>query len=619
MLSFIKVRHKGMLLVLVPLIFELLFLLFLVRCLDKLSQDFDRLNHSQKIIYQLHTMVFGLSKAGVTLATLDALPPEQRLKATRTVNANFLEEGHIGGVDLGSDAEFKELFDDVETSRALFLKVLRQFKERAVADGMAGYTNKDRDDIIMSLLTMNSIIDRIKSTSNRMDAAEPEQLEKMFEELLIVLLLGSALGCIITLFFARVLTVDIVRRLNEISNDAYLLAAGQPLPPRQKGSDEISELEEALRRTETKMQDMRKNELAILNNTADVVCSLDRQLRFLTVGDPVEANWDYKPQDLLGRSLVTLIESDTTHSVHEDFDRARTLATVSEIDIQLRCRSGRLKDLSWTVVWIEEEDCFACVVHDVTELKRLERLKQAFFSMVSHDLRTPLTAISVNVENLRRDKDSEVYKNSERLLGIISSSITRLKSLVDDLLDLDKIDAGKLDLEIDCISLRDVCLAATSTLEAMAEDAGIELNNPRHDAAVMADEKRLIQVVTNLISNAIKFSPRGSSVTVAISRHGDEVEVAVADEGPGVPENIQKTLFDRYSQGKASSNVSIKSSGLGLAIVASIVQAHGGEIGIRSEEGKGATFWFRLKEFTDDEPLKYSENSDNSEYSEGSR
>lgn len=605
-----------MLLVLVPLIFELVFLLSLIRCLDKLAQDFDLLNHSQKIIYQLHTMVFGLSKAGVTLVTLDALPPKERLKATRMVNANFLEEGHIGGIDLSTDAEFKELFDDVETSRALFIKVLRQFKERAIKDGMAGYTNKDRDDIIMSLLTMNSIIDRIKSTSNRMDAAEPEKLEHMFEELLIVLLVGAALSCFITLFFARVLTVDIIRRLNAISNDAYLLAAGQPLPPRQKGSDEISELEEALRRTEAKMQEMRNNELAILNNTADVVCSLDRQLRFLTVGDPVEANWDYKPQDLLGRSLVTLIDSDTAGSVHEDFERVRTLATVSEIDIQLKCRSGRLKDLSWTVVWIEQEGCFACVVHDVTELKRLERLKQAFFSMVSHDLRTPLTAISVNVENLRSEKDSEVYKNSERLLGIISSSITRLKSLVDDLLDLDKIDAGKLDLEVECISLRDVCLAATTTLEAMAQDAGIELKSPRHDAAVMADEKRLIQVVTNLISNAIKFSARGTSVTVSIRRHGDDVEVAVTDQGPGIPENIQKTLFDRYSQGKASSNVSIKSSGLGLAIVASLVQAHGGEIGIRSEEGKGATFWFRLKEFTDDEPLLYSDNSDNSEYSE---
>ncbi|MCA9805293.1 MAG: HAMP domain-containing histidine kinase, partial [Cyanobacteria bacterium HKST-UBA02] len=174
-----------------------------------------------------------------------------------------------------------------------------------------------------------------------------------------------------------------------------------------------------------------------------------------------------------------------------------------------------------------------------------------------------------------------------------------LTSLVNDLLDLDKIEAGKLVLDRECLSLKDVCESSMAALEAMSTDAGVELSGPQGDGAIMADEKWLFQVVNNLLSNAIKFSPAGSTIAIKIERKGEKLEVRITDSGPGIPKEQQDLLFERYSQGSATTGLAIKGTGLGLAIVKSIVLAHGGELGVESEPGRGSTFWFRLEEFVE--------------------
>ncbi len=365
------------------------------------------------------------------------------------------------------------------------------------------------------------------------------------------------------------------------------------------GTDEIAELDRTLHKAGKQLKDFQKKELAILNNAADVVTSLDRRLRFLAIGESAERIWGYVPDDLIGKSIMTILSGATAGSAPDAFESIAKSGTDTDVTTIVKCKDGTLKDFLWTVNWSGEAQEFVCVVHDVTAIKTIEKLKQAFFSMVSHDLRTPLASMNVNIANLVSGVCGPIPEGGEKLLHNAASNMERLSALVNDLLELDKLDSEKLTLDLECISLRDVCETSIQALEAMAHDAGVALIYGGGDAAVMAEERRLVQVVTNLISNAIKFAPRDSKVIVEIRRQEEKCEVAVTDQGPGISADQKESLFDKYKQGAAISNVALKGTGLGLAIVKSIIKAHGGEVGVDSEIAKGSTFWVRLTEFTD--------------------
>ncbi|MGD9683351.1 MAG: sensor histidine kinase [Candidatus Obscuribacterales bacterium] len=594
--SNIRVGEKGLLLILLPLVFELIFVAALCQRLNETANDFETLKQSQRTLYQLHDMMYGLIRAGALLGRLDSMPQEDRLQAIAEVKANFEKPGHLGQIDLAGDSEFRELFSDAETSRELFLRVIEQFEERASRGQATGYTNRDRDQVIMSLLTLNSLMDRIKASTERLESREPEELKRMFDELVVFLITGFLASSAISFLVAYVLCVDIVSRLGHIAKNALLIAAGKSLPPTISGTDEIADLDRRLHQTGERLRDYQRKELAVLNNTAAIVCRLDRQLRFLSAGVPVERNWGYAPDDLRGRSLIT-IALDAT-GLNEDFERLDE-SPDREIFVRIRTLAGTIRDTSWTVIWSEESSSYVCVVHDITEIRKMEKLKQAFFSMVSHDLRTPLSSININIANMTSGATGEIPPLARKLVQIIEASLASLTSLVNDLLDLDKIEAGKLVLARECLSLKDVCESSVAALESMSTDAGVELSGPQGDGAVMADEKRLFQVVNNLLSNAIKFSPAGSTIAIKIERKGEKLEVRITDNGPGIPKEQQDLLFERYSQGSAITGLSVKGTGLGLAIVKSIILAHGGELGVESEPGRGSTFWFRLEEFVE--------------------
>ncbi|HIN66446.1 MAG TPA: PAS domain S-box protein, partial [Candidatus Obscuribacterales bacterium] len=449
------------------------------------------------------------------------------------------------------------------------------------------------------VLTFNSLVDRIKAATVRLDNEEPAAIKNMFMQVVLLLIVGFAISCALSFLIAYIFTVDIVRRLATISGNALLVAADKELPPPLVGTDEIAELDRTLHKTDLQLKAFRKKERAILNNTADVVASLDRRLRFSLVGESASRLWGYSTDDLLGRSLLTILSEHSASRVAEEFESIAKSDAIEEVATIVKCCDGSLKDFLWTVNWSADGQEFVCVAHDITELRKIERLKQAFFSMVSHDLRTPLASVNINISNMTSGVCGPLPEGGARLLSSASSNMQRLTSLVNDLLDLDKLDSERLILDVECISLRDVCEASIEALESMASSAGVELVAPHSDAAVMADERRLVQVVTNLISNAIKFSPRDGKVRVEILRKGDQVEIAVSDQGPGISIESQAGLFEKYKQGPSPASSIVKGTGLGLAIVKSIMKAHDGEVGVESEMGKGSTFWIRMKEFVD--------------------
>jgi len=239
-----------------------------------------------------------------------------------------------------------------------------------------------------------------------------------------------------------------------------------------------------------------------------------------------------------------------------------------------------------------------CVLtlRDVTDDRQAARLKDELVSTVSHELRTPLTAISGTLDLLGSGAAGELPPRAAPLLAIAAKNAERLKLLVDDLLDLDKLESGAAGFHFASCDLTQLLRDVAAQNQPFAErfNVSFDLRLPQDDLTIEGDRLRLCQVVTNLLSNAVKFSPAGGTVRLSLGRSGGEAIITVADEGPGVPATFRDRLFTRFAQADGPRPTGHASTGLGLAISKVIAEAHGGTIALDEDAGPGASFLVRL-------------------------
>lgn len=236
------------------------------------------------------------------------------------------------------------------------------------------------------------------------------------------------------------------------------------------------------------------------------------------------------------------------------------------------------------------------LTHANAQLQELDRMKDAFLSMVTHELRTPLTVISGITEMFEAGVYGELSAEQSEHLRQIALAAQRLRQLVNDLLDLSKMEAGMMRLRREPANPHLLVCAVVEQLAAVAAQAGVMLKNgtDHHLPEVNCDGRRIEQVLTNLISNAIKFTPPGGQVTVFAESAPPFVRFTVADNGRGIPPEALPHIFDKFFQVQSSTESGVKGTGLGLAIVKHIIELHGGEVGVESEAGQGSCFSFTL-------------------------
>ena len=234
---------------------------------------------------------------------------------------------------------------------------------------------------------------------------------------------------------------------------------------------------------------------------------------------------------------------------------------------------------------------------DIVKLKELDRLKRDFVSTVSHELRTPLTSMRGAIGLILGGKVGEVPPKGQELLRIAMTNTERLIRLINDILDVEKADAGQMALRHDPLRIRPLVDTTLAGLDVFAREHGVTLvitGAPGADAAVTGDADRLVQVLTNLISNAVKYSPRGAAVEVEIAPGEGVVSLRVRDHGPGLPEEFTGRIFGRFQQAGGADSRRSGGTGLGLNIARTIVELHGGRIGFEPADGGGTVFWFTL-------------------------
>jgi signal transduction histidine kinase/CHASE3 domain sensor protein len=234
-------------------------------------------------------------------------------------------------------------------------------------------------------------------------------------------------------------------------------------------------------------------------------------------------------------------------------------------------------------------------LREVTEQRELDRLKDEFVATVSHELRTPLTSMMGFLEMVREGEAGELTDEQQRFLAIVYRSSERLQRLVGDLLFVARLDANGLQLQFADVDVAEVVGDAVESAAALARSRTIELRSELADVPmVMGDRERLSQLVGNLVSNALKFTPEGGTVTARAFTDGDNAVIEVTDTGIGIPEAEQSRLFQRFFRSSTATDQAIPGTGLGLAISRAIAEAHGGNISVRSQPGVGTSFRVEL-------------------------
>lgn len=301
----------------------------------------------------------------------------------------------------------------------------------------------------------------------------------------------------------------------------------------------------------------------------------------------------YPERELLGRSLRDIVHAD---------DRGAEGGSVSEVPAEKRLvrKDG---SIAWTNIATTPvlddaggSDCLVTVVQDITEFKRIDRMKSEFVSIVSHELRTPLTSIRGSLGLVAGGVAGVLPDAAKNLVAIAKNNCERLIRLINDILDTEKIESGKMTLDMRELDLGALVAAAIESNEGFAAQHRVTLRlvAPQESLRVRADADRLTQVLTNLISNAVKFSPAEGQVEIEVARRGERLRVEVRDHGQGIPAEFHDRIFQKFSQADSSDTRQKGGTGLGLNISKAIVERLGGEIGFESAAGAGTTFHFEL-------------------------
>jgi len=348
----------------------------------------------------------------------------------------------------------------------------------------------------------------------------------------------------------------------------------------------------------------------IIGISADAIICIDADQKITLFNDGAERVFGWAADEVMGQPLEILLPERIRdiHRTHialfrDSPERARKMGQRQEISGLRKNGEEFPAEAAIAKVSMGGDVVFSVVLRDITEqvelhkrLQRAVRARDDTVGVVAHDLRNPVSAVKMLSQALLNRAGAElVPAESSEQLRLIREAALQMDRLIQDLLDVTRVETGRLSLDLEPVTTVALLEGTLRTLRPLVEDAGLDLvvDLPATLPTVNADPERIGQVLSNLIGNAIKFSPRGGRITVAAVEGQDQVRVSVADTGMGISPEHLPHVFDRYWQTTLSS-IRSKGSGLGLPIAQGIVRAHGGQMRAESVVGKGSTFYFTL-------------------------
>ncbi|MGM9921121.1 MAG: cell wall metabolism sensor histidine kinase WalK [Bhargavaea sp.] len=410
---------------------------------------------------------------------------------------------------------------------------------------------------------------------------------------------GTAFSLGITVILGILLAQTITRPIADMTKQASAMAKGNfARKVRGYGQDEIGGLAKAFNHLTTRLQEAqssteseRRKLASVLSNMTDGVISTDRKGRIILINDTALGMLGVPREHVLNRPVPAVLGLEQEHTFEDLVDMQEPVT----IDFSDEERPYILR-ANFSV--IQKETGFVngliVVLHDITEQEKIEMERREFVSNVSHELRTPLTSMRSYLEALADGawKDEEIAPS---FLHVTQTETERMIRLVTDLLQLSRMDSREYELNTDIVDFVKFFHRIIDRFELMkSKDVQFIRLIPPGPLYTELDMDKMTQVIDNIISNALKYSPDGGNVRFTVQAEDDHIKVAVSDEGMGIPETNVKRIFERFYRADKARSRAMGGTGLGLAIAKEMIGAHGGHIWAESEEGKGTTIFFTL-------------------------
>lgn len=436
------------------------------------------------------------------------------------------------------------------------------------------------------------------------------QVDRASDEFKRQLFLGVGVAFLLAVTLSIWLAHSITKPLSEIASAAQALSTGNStMRIKTTAQDEVGLLASALNQMadqlHTKIEELSEDRaqlLAVLTSMVEGVMVLDIRGHVLQINPALERMFGISRVEARGRPCAELFRHQQLNNLVSTILQART-PHEDEIVLPLSRRHLHI-EASPAGGERDNEACIVLVFHDVTDLRRLEKIRKDFVANVSHELRTPLTSIKGYVEALL-DGGKDDPSVAGRFLDIILKQSDRLNLIIEDLLELSKIESGQISLREEPIEVRALVDRTLSTIKPIADRKGHRLVTALDPSLplIAGDDDRLVQVLTNLLDNAIKYTPGGGTITIrgtpSPSPHTAEpslntIDLIVADTGIGIPEKDRPRIFERFYRVDKARSRDLGGTGLGLAIVKHLVEGHGGQVWVEANYPQGSRFVVRL-------------------------
>ncbi len=433
----------------------------------------------------------------------------------------------------------------------------------------------------------------------------------------------SVLLILIGLIFVFYLIRIILKPIKKLTKSVEEIGAGNLKQKININSrDEIGELAREFNRMTTRLREYEETNInrlkaeknkseAIVRSISNPIIVTDKDNKIVLINPEAENVFTIKEDNILGHHFLEVINNE---KIFQEIDNTlKEENSDEEADKVICLNTGNLeKDYRLKVRPVynrnTEVELVVTLLEDITKLKEIDRMKTEFVSTVSHEFRTPLTSIKMSVELLLEENVGSLSEEQRELLLATSEDCERLVSLIDDLLDLSKIESGQIELDFQPSEVEKIVTSALKPIIPQAKEKDIELKTDLEDdlPPVTADFTKINWVITNLLGNALRHTEAGGSITVSSRRRGSRAYISVSDTGEGIPTEYRDKIFDKFVSIRGEDETS--GTGLGLAISKEIVEAHGGKIRVESSEGEGSTFTFTLK--LSSRPMSEGENTD---------
>ena len=346
----------------------------------------------------------------------------------------------------------------------------------------------------------------------------------------------------------------------------------------------------------------------LVENAGDAIITTDAQDTILSWNRAAEVIFGYGKKEVLGKNLALLALQNHPTELLDLRTKVELTGPMRNLEVRRKRKDGSVFNVALAVSPIKDNEDgiigFLYIAKDITEAKRYERrlrqldhMKSDFVSNVSHELRTPLTAIKGSVDNMLDGITGALNDKQSRYLARIKSNADRLGRLINELLDLSRIESGKIDLIPANLPIVSLAREVAEILRPVAAEKliSLEVNHNGDEVFAWADRDKVTQVLVNIVGNAVKFTPANGKVTISIDQPEEKsVTVSVRDTGPGIPEDEADKIFDKFYQVARVNKEKTKGAGLGLAISKALIEMHGGNLWIQSEVGKGSVFSFAI-------------------------